>query len=121
MQPEIGEKVRVYWNLRLHCFSVQTYRPDLGGWRLYYWCDNLALKQCQLKVSQAGRERCLREKRKNVHAYVQGIVTEIPSFKEDWTLIKYNPYECGSFTRHGIPIHGAYHLYLERGSIYLVS
>lgn len=96
--PEIGEKVRVYYNFRLKCLSVQTYQPHRGGWRLYYHVDNLALENARFKVQIAGRQRCLREKRKNVHAYIEGIVA--PQRRDgDWIGIHYNPYQSASFVK----------------------
>jgi hypothetical protein len=53
-------------------------------------------------VSEAGRQRVLRERRKNVHAYVEGEVVEI--FRA-WkplrrrVAVSYNPYKFGTFYR----------------------
>lgn len=106
-QPEIGEKVRVYYNFRLKCLSVQTYQPHRGGWRLYYHVDHLALEKAKFKVSQSGRRRCLQEKRKNVHAYVEGVVAPQRS-DGDWMGIRYNPYEWGEFLKDdGVAIYFA--------------
>lgn len=121
-KPEFGHRVRVYWNTRLSCFSVQKYSLDLHRWHLWYHCDQVSLKNCQFKVWEESRKRCLREGRKNVHAFVIGtLIPTIPCNQDKWQLVRYNPYECGSFTKNGIPIHGAYWTYLERGSIYLVA
>jgi len=55
------------------------------------------LEDVSLVVSQAGRQRVLRTKQKNVHAFIRGKV------KNDWTIdrelyyIRYNPYRWNSF------------------------
>ncbi len=67
--------------------------------------DNVLLFHTTFKVSQAGRERVLREKRKNVHAGVCGnwygmFVTDdtsLTAVKERGELITYNPYKYTTF------------------------
>ena len=49
------------------------------------------LKDVEFKVSQAGRSRVLREKRKNVHAFVCGTPDQVER------KVKYNPYKYNSF------------------------
>jgi hypothetical protein len=50
-----------------------------------------------LKVSKSGRDRVLREKRKNVHAGVHA--TRIEALPDNllWHRVSYNPYLAGSF------------------------
>jgi hypothetical protein len=65
---------------------------------------HLALMDCTFKVSEAGRQRVLRERRKNVHAGIVGtapksILTAIKSdyMAGDGVPITYNPYKYDSF------------------------
>lgn len=54
------------------------------------------LGNCQLKVSQRGRDRVLLERVKNVHAGVKG--ERIDSVPEgNWRRVEYNPYLYNSF------------------------
>ena len=88
--------VRVYRNLRKDCLSV-LHRTD-KGWRLWKHVQQIELMNVKFKVSQAGRERVLREKRKNVHAFVEGNYhgeTDVTSSNP--RFIKYNPYISGHF------------------------
>lgn len=63
--------------------------------------DKLFLKDCEFIVSEAGRQRVLKEKKKNIHAFIRGYWTEhqkivvwnSPKFLE----ISYNPYENNTF------------------------
>jgi len=59
------------------------------------------LKNCTFKVSQAGRQRVLREKRKNVHAMIVGdLVTlndRFPQDKAAFRHVYYNPYKVSTF------------------------
>jgi hypothetical protein len=91
-------RVRVYWNIRKKCFSVQT--KEKRGWRLWLHTDQIWLDAPQFHVSQAGNARVRREGRKNVHAFIEG--TEDPlidwgmaleEFAEDSIEVTYDPYK----------------------------
>lgn len=64
----------------------------------------IMLQECNFIVSQNGRERVLREKRKNVHAGIKGYIIDsgmgTEAINKDNILpakISYNPYENKSF------------------------
>lgn len=71
--------------------------------------SSLLLKGVQLVVSEAGRQRCLRTKRRNVHAFARAedYVSEQNFSRHDKLFaikckdmgdkIRYNPYLCSSF------------------------
>lgn len=55
-------------------------------------------KDIELKVSEAGRQRVLRQKKKNVHAGVKGNLLKIkPRTNLIWIQVTYNPYKDKSF------------------------
>lgn len=92
----MNTKVRVYRNLHKKCLSVQ--HKTARGWRLLKHVKSICLKSPSYKVSQAGRERVLREKRKNVHAFLEGYeVDSLPKDKTDWKKVIYNPYVSCNF------------------------
>jgi hypothetical protein len=82
-------KVKVYFNLHKKCFSIQHKGIVIGH------SDFVALKNVEFKVSQAGRERVLRESKKNVHAYVIGELLEVGV--DSGVEVTYNPYKYNSF------------------------
>ena len=91
-----SKPVQVYRNLHKKCWSV---RQD-GLVKCH--TDYIVLRDCKFKVSKAGRERVLRERTKNVHAWIEGHVctrqdfnNNVPDFECD--NITYNPYEFDSF------------------------
>ncbi len=61
-------RVYVYFNLHRKCFSIKALEGAMKG-RVIAHRDNVLLFHTTFKVSQAGRERVIREKRKNVHAF----------------------------------------------------
>lgn len=87
-------RVKVYWNFNRRCWSVQHARTG----RVIRHQSELCLASAGLSVSQAGRQRVLRERRKNVHAKIAGLPASIPIFSPDCTTrIRYNPYRDEHF------------------------
>lgn len=92
-------KVDVYWNLRKKLFSVRA-RGKVIGYR-----TRLIILHPEFIVSEAGRQRVLREKQKNIHAFVRGEMVEgydlIETFKmlnlEKLKSVTYNPYVHTTF------------------------
>ncbi len=86
-------KVKVYRNLHKKCWSVMNPKTR----RVIMHADAVCLTDAKFIVSQAGRERVLREKAKNVHAYACGFLVE--STPESATMVEtsYNPYRFPHF------------------------
>ena len=96
-------RVMVYFNLTRKCLSVKALEGERKG-RVIAHADSVELVNVTFKVSQAGRQRVLREKRKNVHAGVVGTMTNVPANYSTihiaealYTPVKYNPYRFDSF------------------------
>lgn len=101
------KKVRVYRNLHKDCFSV---KQD-GLVRCH--ANHVTLRDCKFIVSKAGQKRVRDEGRKNVHAFVEGLLvntreadkivdgtksdTEIWEGESNWQKAYYNPYTCDTF------------------------
>lgn len=62
-----GLKLKVYYNLHKNIFSIQKYSGNVLA-----YARNLKLRNAQFKVSEVGRQKVLKEQRKNVHAYCIG-------------------------------------------------
>jgi hypothetical protein len=56
-------KVFAYRNLHRQCWSVKALEGPLKG-RVIYHANDLTLGWCDFKVSQAGRQRVLREQKR---------------------------------------------------------
>lgn len=93
-------KVFVYWNLHKKCWSVRAEEgPRKGkviGHRNYVYLEHVSFK-----VSEAGRQRVIREKRKNVHAGAVGYELSRPDsfYLKQQTEVTYNPYKYKNFVR----------------------
>lgn len=91
-------RVFVYFNLHRKVWSIKALEgPDKG--RVVAHSNYVILRNVTPKVSEAGRQRVLRERRKNVHAGLVGDWTEggavfMPFYALDVT---YNPYKHETF------------------------
>lgn len=66
--PVAPNRVKVYYNLQKDCLSI----VDTSTGKLYCHSHRVELKDARFHVNENGRQRVVREKRKNVHAYVIG-------------------------------------------------
>ena len=109
-------RVEVYRNLHNGKYSVKALEGKDKG-RVVLHCDYVELTDVKFKVSQAIRARVLRERKKYVHATVQGTIGKFtgtqPKPKEydkvkqgDWVChflkrdlrrFTYNPFKFSSF------------------------
>jgi len=91
-----------YYNLHKHVFSSKNVKTGLVDKDLY--STTVKLVDCVFKVSEAGRQRVLKEQRKNVHAGVVGNIIAVNLSLDDLddqldelTELTYNPYKYDSF------------------------
>ena len=89
-------KVDIYFNLHKKIWSVRQ------GGKVIAHTNFIQVRDPQFIVNPKGRERVLREKKKNVHAFVRGYVTEdLPIFPDRQKFVSYNPYQNNSFVERG--------------------
>lgn len=96
-------KVFVYFNLHRKLFSVKALEGDMKG-RVIAHRQHVLINDATFKVSEAGRQRVIREKRKNVHAGVSGTWFEDATVGStnafitiNGSAIMYNPYKYSTF------------------------
>jgi len=105
MNLNYGDKIEVYRNLHKKCFSVRHKGKVVG-----YLQDSeqLSLTNVKFAVQPAGRAKVLREKKKNVHAFVRGeyvgfknnLIEEMyfkPFNDLDFFNVSYDPYKSDKF------------------------
>lgn len=88
-------RVFVYFNLHKKVFSVKAMEGHNKG-RVIAHSNHVTLLNATFKVSEAGRQRVLREQRKNVHA---GVIGEWVENTEELCKdgVTYNPYKFATF------------------------
>ena len=87
----LNKDVEVYYNLHKKCLSVRKRGLVVDH------VSSILLKNARFVVQAAGRKRVLKEKRKNVHAFVRGERVAVASFDGKSERITYNPYQYKSF------------------------
>lgn len=103
LRKTVGNQVFVYYNLRKHCWSVKSVQNGRVAGHTNY----LVVQNARFKVSESGRQRVLREQRKNVHAGVRGSLTQMNKAgvtrylnkmeNPELVRVSYNPYKCSDF------------------------
>jgi hypothetical protein len=97
-------RVFVYWDLHRLCWSIRAGGRVLNmevvnGKRVKVAVHLVCLRACVFAVQQAAREKCLRLRRRTVHAGVYGYLCS-PAPEQIETLyrrVRYAPYERGEF------------------------
>lgn len=89
--------VDVYFNLHRKCYSVRCAKTRL----VVSHEDEVLLEDVTFNVSEAGRKRVIKEKKKNVHAVMRGTWIDMQGeqeiVEELGRNIMYNPYKTGTF------------------------
>jgi hypothetical protein len=109
----VGTRVMAYRNLHKGCWSVKSLKTG----RVLAHLDEVFISDALFRVSEAGRQRVLRERVKNVHAGVVGVVSLPPGAGEfaPGRRVRYNPYQAATFLTapDGAPILGAPLVHLD--------
>ena len=112
------QQVRVYFNLHKKVFSVQE--KVNGSWKVVEHTKDIFLRNVSFKVSEAGRQRVLKEKKKNVHAFIVG--ERFPFIPKSFVYrdeVSYNPYKAGNFmvTKEDKPVDKAKYVTIISGKV----
>ncbi len=113
-------RVRTYWNLHKRCFSVQSRETR----RVIAHLPSLFLTDVKFIVYEHARQRVLREKKKNVHAFVEGNTQERWINLQGFNIqpVFYNPYKMDSFqTAEGVAVKAADLVYLSERRVYILT
>lgn len=120
-------KVFCYFNLHKHCWSIKALEGINKG-RVVAHAKRVNISNAVFKVSEAGRQRVIREGRKNVHAGVSGqwdghCDADPLAYLGEAVAVSYNPYKAPSFIcrESGDSIHScqAAHLGNRSASAYI--
>lgn len=112
-----GMRVKVYFNLHRKCYSIKAMEGPRYG-KVIAHAKAVLMLGCTFKVSEAGRQRGLREGKKNVHAGIVGmlsLVIPLGCTHGEWSdrpeltalRLRYNPNEMSTFELEGKEIWAA--------------
>ena len=94
LNPE--KPIRVYRNLN------RKFGKEKGFWSVKqgvvrFHCTQIFLKNVTFPVNERVRLEVVRDKKKQVHAYVEGFIIDRPTYFDNYEAITYNPYENKKF------------------------
>jgi hypothetical protein len=118
---ENGQRVKVYFNLHNKKYSAVALDGSDKG-RVLGHFDEVVLDDVSFIVSEAGRQRVIREKKKNVHAYAIGQWRkgrDLNFFSA--SKLRYNPYKMRQFQVDETPVTQATGVYLGHRGLYAVG
>jgi hypothetical protein len=104
------KKIRIYRNLNA------SHNGEKGFWSVKQGtvkchCQDITLQNVNFLVNEKVRQRVVLNKRKEVHAYVEGFLAprifNVISFTNQGHAVTYNPYTCDEFMCGDAPIVGA--------------
>lgn len=117
---EVGQLVRVYRNLnRSDRFSIQDKKSKL----VLGHASTVRLASVKYVVGESGRQRVLRDRRRNVHAFCEGyIVSTGEDVPEGAGTAYYNPYHTSLFIDEASkqPIHESRIAHCQGSRVYFL-
>ena len=124
-------RVFVYYNLHKKCWSIRALEGENKG-RVIAHRHEVCLENVTFKVSEAGRQRVLREGRKNVHAGCVGNWFNCTDPHEEFgltrqvdrgrgILVGYNPRKASTFInrKENTPIFHATYAWLANKQVWI--
>jgi hypothetical protein len=104
-----GDSVRVYWNFHKKLFSIQ--KKINGRWLVVSHSNKFMLVDVVFKVNEKARQKVIKNKVKNVHAFVYGKLSRSgmgisgDSNNKLPCVVKYNPYKLDCFYSDNLTVH----------------
>lgn len=121
-----GQKVKVYRNL--HKSGVVYSIRDAKTGQVLGHSPSVMLENVEYEVHEAGRQRVIKEKKKNVHSFVTGTYAGPYSAAERKEAVKgeavsYNPYKSGSYYSKvdERPVAGADSVIVDQTGVYMTG
>lgn len=118
----LAGRARIYRNLARKDDVVYSVLGPDG--RVRDHAKNVVVSDAGFVVRQGGRARVLREKRKNVHAFVTGNVRHKKMrVRGRWVKIVYNPYKFRTFVKASghKPVHKADYVSMDRAGVWAIN
>jgi hypothetical protein len=94
-----AKRVKIYRNLHKKCLSIQVYCKVAKGYRVWAHCDGggYILNNLDVKVNENDRQKVIKTKSKNVHAFITGEWTGLTTSNTSPKALYYNPYITPTF------------------------
>jgi hypothetical protein len=123
----LNRKVRTYRNLQTGTMSVLARQRNSKGainWLLAGHTTDLMMKDVKFHVSEGGRQRTIARRRRNVHAWAEGILIAVPAQEIETPIdVAYNPFVTNTFVKRytSVPIVSAKYLAVKSNLVWCSS
>ena len=129
----------IYRNLHKGCMSIRSREKGYYG-RVVAHAESMLMHNCSFVVRKKGQQKVIATKRKNVHAFVRGVVkmlgikTSFPGLNshglstcdlstlslDGWVEVTYNPYQNNSFVvrASSVPVMTARMVLIRENKVY---
>lgn len=121
-------KVRVYRNLNKPEYYSILAMEGVDKGKVIAYAKSVLLENVTFRVSEASRQRVLRDQRRNVHAFCEGVIVDasntLQRIAPDALVVTYNPYRSGSFYRKidGLPcVVGCIQAILQGSDVHIIE
>lgn len=115
-----NQVVECYRNLHKKAFSIR----DKHSKRVVASGNSFVLDDVRIRVSEVARQRVIKEKQKNVHAWLIGSYSGIVDIDTSSMIeLYYNPYKHDSFIRldNKQPVHNMSRVYFKDNKCWIVE
>lgn len=114
---KVGDKVKVYRNLKNGKFSIMDAKTGL----VVAYADRLALKDVKFTVQAGGQAKARETGQRNVHAFVVGTYIGDYYTPKGTTEVYYNPFNTDTFQlkRTGTPMQEAPFAWFSDGKVFI--
>lgn len=111
-----NKPVKVYRNLVKNCFSI------CQNGLVVAHSEKVSLSNCRFIVSEPSRQRAIRKKQRNVHAYIEGFLKK-RNYKNKGRKFSYNPFKFPTFylTSNNKPLLHCKKVLLTLGGNYIIE
>jgi hypothetical protein len=119
-QLVIGQVVEVYRNLHNDLFSLR----DKGTGLVVAHGNNFCIFNCTFNVTKSGRDRVIKEKKKNVHAWGVGqFMGGYHNLPDEPIEVYYDPYKYETFINKETsnPVHNVFVAIFKDGKVIATS
>ena len=119
-EQHLGKPVRIYRNLNNFRMSLQVKQGK--SWIVVGHVTEAVIQSVTFKVQESGRQRVLRDRQKNVHAWGQGtLVAQCDDAILATIDLAYDPYQNTSFVQRGTshPIVACQYLVVRNNQVFV--
>tara|TARA_B100000809_G_scaffold265930_1_gene326402 strand:- start:3427 stop:3828 length:402 start_codon:yes stop_codon:yes gene_type:complete len=95
----VGQTVRIAYNIPTGKVCVRVKWGKSKAWLVCLYVTSVSLENVRFVVNEHERQKVVKRKRRNVHAFAEGILVSASDseYELNGIQVSYNPFTCGYF------------------------